>query len=125
MRQTKDGLPGLRPRQLLEILLPFYGLKDSLKRWLGKLTSVLKELGWAASVLDESVDRFHDADTEELASALCIHVDGAFMGGNGATYRSSVNALWAELSFRQWKRGYAAFSGSLIVQDVLAKRLKL
>ena len=55
LQQPRTGLPGVLPRQLLEVVLPLYGLNDSLKRWFLHVTSVLKQLGWEPMALDECV----------------------------------------------------------------------
>ena len=44
---------------------PLQGLNDSPKRCFLQMTSVLKQLGWKPSALDEC--RFYDPDTNELA----------------------------------------------------------
>ena len=53
-----DQVPGLLPRQLLEVVVPLHGLNDSPKRWFLQTTSVLELLGWKLSALDECVGLF-------------------------------------------------------------------
>ena len=45
LRQPSGGLPGLHPRQLLEIRLPLYGLNDSPKRWFLEVSNLLRNIG--------------------------------------------------------------------------------
>ena len=121
LRQPPVGLPALHPQQLLEIRLPLYGLNDSRKRWFLGVCTLLLNIGWKSSALDECVFMFYDPDSKALAGTLCLHVDDLLLGGRTA-YRQTVNALRSRFPFCKWKRNQGEFCGSLISQ-VLTKEI--
>ena len=47
---------------------------------------------------------FYDPDSRALAGILCEHVDNLLLGGRGAAYRQTVDALRSRFPFRKWKR---------------------
>ena len=123
LRQPSGGLPGLHPQQLLEIRLPLYGLNDSPKKRFMEVSNLFRNIGWKSSASDESVFIFFDPDSKVLAGILCLHVADLLLGGCGAAYRQTVNALRSRFPFRKWKRNRGEFCGSHISQDVVTKEI--
>ena len=50
-------------------------------------------------------------------------MDDLLLGGCGAAYRQTVNALRSRFPFRKWKRNQGEFCGSYVSQDVLTKEI--
>ena len=80
-------MPGLLPRQLLEVVVPLHGLNDSPKRWFLQTTSVLELLGWKLSALDECRS-FFLRPWREPAGGRIVH----------ACRRRSLGREWCSIS---------------------------
>jgi hypothetical protein len=65
LKQPKEGFPGLEPGQILEVVLPLYGLNDAPQRWFRKLSTVLKKLGWKQSIIDPCLWILRDPDVSK------------------------------------------------------------
>ena len=66
---------------------------------------------------------FCDTDSKALAGTQCLHLDDLLLGGRGAAYRQTVNALLSRFPFRKCKRNQGEFCGSLISHDVLTREI--
>ena len=66
---------------------------------------------------------FFDPESKVLTGILCLYVDDLLLGGCGAAYRQTVNALRSRFPFRKWKRNQGEFCGSHVSQDVLTKEI--
>ncbi|CAE8740947.1 unnamed protein product [Polarella glacialis] len=84
MEQPKEGLYGLVPGQLLEIIKGVFGLATSPRLWWGKLASSLKEMkfrdlhGQEVQFIQSRLDPCHFLLRDSrgnLVAMLCTHVD--------------------------------------------------
>ena len=60
MTLPKGGIPGsgLREDQLVEVVLPLYGLNDAPQRWWATVRETLGELGAVQSIFDFTFEDF-------------------------------------------------------------------
>ena len=83
-KQPSGGLPGMDPRQIIEILAGTYGLGDAPAHWRRSLKKVLVELGLCQSALDPTVFKWYDG--RHLGGLIVVEVDDLLMCGNPKFY---------------------------------------
>lgn len=99
-KQPSGGLPGLDPRQLIEVLAGAYGLGDAPAHWRKSLKRVLVELGYKQSSMDPCL--FTLVVDGRLAGMLIIEVDDILSLGLEAHYQK-MEELQTKLKFGKFK----------------------
>ena len=79
-QQPKGGLPGLHPKQLIEVLAGAYGLGDAPAHWRKSLKKALAALNLKQSNLDPCVFKWFSG--ESLEGGLVVEVDDLFAVGS-------------------------------------------
>ena len=79
-RQPNGGLPGLDPRQLVEILAGAYGLGDAPAHWRKTLKKVIFEMEMTQSMMDPCIFKWFKQG--KLQGLLVVEVDDLLMMGN-------------------------------------------
>ncbi|CAK9011962.1 Retrovirus-related Pol polyprotein from transposon RE2 (Retro element 2) (AtRE2) [Includes: Protease RE2 [Durusdinium trenchii] len=81
-QQPKEGVIGLRPDQIAQIVAGCYGLVDAPLHWRKSLTEDLKALGYEMSALDPCIMKLYDKSRRRLLGAIAIEVDDLFTVGH-------------------------------------------
>jgi hypothetical protein len=126
-RQPPGGLPGLHPDQIVELVLPLYGLDDAPCRWFNKISGWLQSTEgnkqrWEQSRLDPCL--FFLRSGGELVGVLVIHVDGVLIGGTGEVFETALRELRAAFPFRKWATGGGEYCGTVLTQDEITFDIK-
>lgn len=79
-KQPSGGLPGLDPKQLIEILAGAYGLGDAPAHWRKTLRRAIFEMGMVQSVMDPCIFKWFKKG--ELQGLLVVEVDDLLMLGS-------------------------------------------
>ena len=74
-QQPKEGVTGLHPEQIVQIIAGCYGLVDAPLHWRKSLTDDLKALGYEMSALDPCIMKLYDRTRKRLLRAIAIEVD--------------------------------------------------
>ena len=98
-QQPKEGIDGLHPEQVVQIIAGCYGLVDSPLHWRKSLIAALKALGYVQSRLDPCIYKLYQAG--RLEGAIAIEVDDLFMVGS-PTHRELVQTLKQRFVFGKW-----------------------
>ena len=100
---------GLDPSQLLEILVPVYGLDDAPLRWHQTLLEFFQELGFERTLLDPCWLVKRDAQRRIVGQAL-IEVDDLNFGLKESYVPELRKALEKRFTFGKWEEGEADFA---------------
>ena len=105
MRQPKQGLPGLKPGQLLKLLKPVYGRPDAPRAWYDELSRILEtELGFSKCQVDPAMFALRDS-AGALRGLMIVHVDDVMIAHDGSTQGANmVEALCARFPFGTWMK---------------------
>ncbi|CAE7294476.1 RE1 [Symbiodinium natans] len=105
MRQPKQGLPGLKPGQLLKLLKPVYGRPDAPRAWYDELSRILEtELGFSKCQADPAMFALRDG-AGALRGLMIVHVDDVMIAHDGSTQGANmVEALCARFPFGTWMK---------------------
>ena len=95
--QPKNGIPGLHPEQIVEIVAGMYGLGDAPSHWRRTLKQEILKLGYRETTLDPTIYMLHrelrdgedreaklmitdrsNADTRVLSGVIAVEVDDLF-----------------------------------------------
>ena len=99
-KQPCGGLPGLDPRQLVEILAGAYGLGDAPAHWRRTLKRVLLELGYTQSAMDPCL--FKLVVNNKLEGLIIVEVDDLLSLGS-PTHYERMQQLQSKLKFGKFK----------------------
>ena len=94
-------LLGVPETKLFRIRKAIYGLLNAPRRWMDKLSRVLREDGWLQCKLEPCLWRlFHDG---QLTGLIGVHVDDILCCGAGCKYEDQVKLLREQFNFGSWK----------------------
>ena len=119
-QQPKEGVIGLHPDQIVQIVAGCYGLVDAPLHWRKSLTEDLKALGYEMSALDPCIMKLYDKSRRRLLGAIAIEVDDLFTVGH-QEHHEKTKQLRTKYTFgkyvalREEKDG-CAFNGRRIRQ---------
>ncbi|CAK9094398.1 Putative transposon Ty5-1 protein YCL074W, partial [Durusdinium trenchii] len=119
-QQPKEGVIGLHPDQIVQIVAGCYGLVDAPLHWRKSLMEDLKALGYEMSALDPCIMKLYDKSRKRLLGAIAIEVDDLFAVGH-QEHHEKMKQLRAKYTFgkyvalREEKDG-CAFNGRRIRQ---------
>ena len=119
-QQPKEGVIGLHPDQIVQIVAGCYGLVDAPLHWRKSLMEDLKALGYEMSALDPCIMKLYDKSRKRLLGAIAIEVDDLFAVGH-QEHHEKMKQLRAKCTFgkyvalREEKDG-CAFNGRRIRQ---------
>ena len=99
-KQPPGGLPGLDPRQLVEILAGAYGLGDAPAHWRRSLKRILLELGYVQSAMDPCL--FKLVVQNRLEGLIIVEVDDLLSLGSDKHYEK-MGELQRRLKFGKFK----------------------
>ena len=99
-KQPPGGLPGLDPRQIVEILAGAYGLGDAPAHWRKTLKRMIVELRYQQSSMDPCL--FKLVANGQLQGLLIIEVDDILSLGTPLHY-AKMDALQQRLKFGKFK----------------------
>eukprot|EP00435_Cladocopium_sp_Y103_P001618 s5475_g1.t1 len=99
-KQPNGGLPGLDPRQIVEILAGAYGLGDAPAHWRRTLKRVLVELGYIQSAMDPCL--FKLIVKGKLEGLIVVEVDALLSLGSEVHYQK-MKELQSRLKFGKFK----------------------
>ena len=118
-QQPRGGLPGMDPRQIIEILAGTYGLGDAPAHWRRSLKKVISSLGLVQSALDPTVFKLYGS--EGLSGLLVVEVDDLLIVGD-ASFFTVMDQLQRRFVFEkfvylQQEKDGAAFNGRRLKQN--------
>ena len=114
-----EGL-GLDSRQVIELVVPVYGLGDAPVRWRRTICLFLYEQGWRPSFLEPCMWVLRNSKTStsadgksfhELMGIILIEVDDLLLAGGGVVFDTFLKALFARFEFGKWEKRSAEFNG--------------
>ncbi|CAE8725915.1 unnamed protein product [Polarella glacialis] len=120
MEQPKEGLYGLVPGQLLEIIKGVFGLATSPRLWWGKLASSLKEMkfrdlhGQEVQFIQSRLDPCHFLLRDSrgnLVAMLCTHVDDVKLA-YAEGYEQVAKRFGEEFPIGEWDELPYTYTGS-------------
>ncbi|CAE8594596.1 unnamed protein product, partial [Polarella glacialis] len=120
MEQPKEGLYGLAPGQLLEIIKGVFGLATSPRLWRGKLASSLKEMkfrdlhGQEVQFIQSRLDPCHFLLRDSrgnLVAMLCTHVDDVKLA-YAEGYEQVAKRFGEEFPIGEWDELPYTYTGS-------------
>ncbi|CAE8614373.1 unnamed protein product [Polarella glacialis] len=120
MEQPKEGLYGLVPGQLLEIIKGVFGLATSPRLWWGKLASSLKEMkfrdlhGREVQFIQSRLDPCHFLLRDSrgnLVAMLCTHVDDVKLA-YAEGYEQVARRFGEEFPIGEWDELPYTYTGS-------------
>ena len=99
-RQPSEGIEGLDPEQIVEIVNGVYGLVDAPKHWRECLTTFLSEkMGYIQSTLDPCIYKlYHEGKLEGM---IAIEVDDLLMMGH-QKHLERLETLKKSFNFGKW-----------------------
>ena len=102
--QSREGVPGMVPGQLLKLLKTCYGLTDGPYAWYQHITRILKvDLKYTQSISDPCVFYLHDEDgngQKKLVGAIALATDDMPHGGGD---RHQANMEWLRSKYKMGK----------------------
>ena len=118
MRVPRDGVPGLPPGTVCELLSSVYGLNTAPRAWFDTLKTALEKEGWSQSQFYPCLfllrSRSEGAAPE---GALIAHVDDVAIGGQGPRFEQALRRLRERFTFRKWRMHSGEFTGAQIIQN--------
>ena len=112
----QEGLPGVPPGCLDEVLTAVYGLLNAPAHWRKTLRSALESLGYRGSALDPCLFILH-AKTEDktpVAGLVLTDVDDIACAGT-TRHQKLMEQLRARLRFVKWVEREGYYNGRYIV----------
>jgi hypothetical protein len=103
MRQPRQGLPGLKPGQLIKLIKSVYGRPDAPRSWFNELSRILQEeLNFQKSEVDPALYYLRDP-LGELKGMLIVHVDDIMLAGDDSPFTSEAfEKLHQRFPFGTW-----------------------
>lgn len=113
----RGGIPGstVRPDQLVEIILPLYGLNDAPQRWWSTVVEEAAKAGGCKSIFDGCLFWIFDCE-KKLCGVMGHHVDDFLGGGSGGAWDQFKTKLKDRFPFRKWTEGAGTFCGAELFQ---------
>ena len=110
-----EGTP-LEEQDLIELIVPVYGLDDAPLRWFETVTEFLKSLGLRKSLLDPCVYIKNDEEGG-VETLILIEVDDFLIATKDEeTQKELQQKLQTRFQFGKWEKGEADFIGRHIKQ---------
>jgi hypothetical protein len=101
----------IEEQDLIELIVPVYGLDDAPLRWFETVTTFLKKIGLRRSLLDPCVHVKHDAEGK-IEALVLIEVDDFLIATkNEAIQKELKEKLQNRFLFGKWESGEADFIG--------------
>lgn len=119
----RGGIPGsgVRPDQLVEVILPLYGLNGAPQRWWATVTEELGKAKGSRSVFDGCLHYVFEEDErtgkKKLCGVLGHHVEDFVGGGRGATWDLFKKYVKDRFPFRKWTEREGTFCGAVVKQN--------
>ena len=88
--QPPGGIPGVDPKDVIEITGNIYGLNDSPYWWWEAFDKEARALGFERSQFDNCVYFFRDPVSGGLTGVLGAHVDDSLTAGEGNAYEEAI-----------------------------------
>ena len=112
MRQPKQGLPGLKPGQLIQLVKSVYGRPDAPRSWFNELSRILvEEIGFERSQIDPALFYLRDG-TGVCKGVLVVHVDDLMVGGDKSDFtKQAFERLHKRFPFGTWQEVAKETSG--------------
>ena len=98
-RQPPEGIKGVHPEQIVQIVNGCYGLVDAPLHWRRSLTEYLKKIGYIQSALDPCIYKFYVDG--RINGMLAIEVDDLLMMGHGK-HLERIQKLKEKFVFGKW-----------------------
>lgn len=96
-----EGVEGVHPEQIVQIINGVYGLVDAPLHWRKTLVEELHRLQYFESKLDPCIFKWHDPSTGKLLGAVAVEVDDLFMVG-GVKHEEKMADLRKRYKFGKW-----------------------
>jgi len=112
--QPKEGIPGMQPGQLVELLKHIYGLTDGPFKWNEHVDKELKAMGYIPSLLDMCV--YYLTVENRLQGIIVLSTDDMMHGGTELHWER-MNSLKEKYEFGVWKRQTGRYTGKDVEQD--------
>lgn len=121
-----DGLPGLAPGSLIELIRPAYGLNDAPTSWNREVSASLRSQGWVPLESDPCIMVLRDPKMKVpvkwdgqavtardlgIGGILVLHVDGLLFGGHAERLWGSVKDLESRFESGNWNSGQGEYLG--------------
>lgn len=105
MRQPKQGLPGLQPKQLLKLRKAVYGRPDAPRAWYNELARTLtQDFHFEKSVIDPAMFYLRNPEDGSLCAVLVVHVDDVMVAHDGSKYgKEIVEQFHQRYPFGTWQ----------------------
>ena len=105
MRQPKQGLPGMKPGQLLQLRKAVYGRPDAPRAWYNELSRVLQqEFQFEKSVIDPAMFYLRHPDHGTICGLLVVHVDDVMLAIDQSTFaEQTAERFHARFPFGTWQ----------------------
>ena len=94
-----EGIKGVHPEQIVQIVNGCYGLVDAPLHWRRSLTEYLKKIGYVQSVLDPCIYKFYVDG--RINGMLAIEVDDLLMMGH-SEHLERIQRLKEKFVFGKW-----------------------
>ena len=118
MRPPPEGLPGVPPGSLLQIVKGAYGLREAPRLWYLKAREVIRQAGWEELRTARACFVLRDKTKEDapLCGMMVLHVDDACYGGEGAYYDSVMKDVLQQFKIGSEKTKSFDFLGRHVEQ---------
>ena len=111
-----DGVP-VEEQDLIELLVPIYGLDDAPVRWYETVTSYLTSLGLRRSILDPCIYLKHDK-FDKVETIVLIEVDDFLIASRTKEKQDELKKdLQSRFHFGKWELDTAEFIGRRIQRE--------
>ena len=111
-----EGIPGLHPRQLLQLRKTCYGLTDGPYAWYQHLSRVLEGRGYQRSRADPCLFQLFDQDKQKLIGIIALATDDMLHGGEAAHWEH-MEWLRSQYKMGKYTTGNGKFTGKTIEQQ--------
>ena len=111
----REGLPGVRPGELLRPLVTPYGLADAPRAWWKQLDGILTRCGWRESKIERGLYLLHRQG--KLVGIGGTHVDDWVSTGRGPVYEAALKKLQASVTWGKWHTDSFTHCGRDVSRD--------
>ena len=118
VQAPEDGIPGVPPGSVIELLKPVYGLVDAPRAWNESFSRSLRELGCRQSALDPCLFYSYGKNDawSEVQGVIALHVDDLLFGGTSMFEREIMGSLRERYPFKHFKKQAGEFLGRHVRQ---------
>ena len=118
-KPPKEGLPGVEPGSLLQLVKGAYGLREAPRLWYLRAREILAEAGFEEMQTVKACWVIFDRSGKEPRNVgmLVLHVDDACFAGEGPVFEQAMNHLRKKFTIGKEEYDSFDFLGRHVVQN--------